>query len=293
MARIVVIGGAGQVGEEFHHQALPSDWSCIGLYRSDLDLTEPASFKPILGVLEPDLIINAAGYTNVDKAEAEEDLAMQVNARAPGELAKVAADFGIPFLHISTDYVFDGSSDRPWTEDDEPNPINAYGRSKLKGERVVLDSGALAIVLRTSWVFSPYGSNFVKTMLRLGAKHEQLSIVADQQGGPTAADDIAAALITVGQKLLEGSTQGGVYHFAGQPAVTWAEFAEAIFDYANWLDRRPDIQPIKTVDYPTPARRPLNSILDCSKIKKDFDIAQPDWHEALKRTLNELKLSHI
>ena len=290
MARIVVIGRSGQVATELRHQRLPKGWELVVLGREQLDLAQPKAFKVILAEHEPDILINAAAYTAVDQAENEEELATLVNGTAPGRLAKAAADFGIPFLHISTDYVFDGSSRRPWTEDSAPNPINAYGRSKLAGERAVCDSAARALILRTSWVFSPFGSNFVKAMLRQAEIRQNLSVVADQHGGPTSADSIAQALIRIAKSMDEGQdrSHSGIFNFSGQPTTTWADFAEAIFDKAVGIKNKPKVSRISTEQYNTPAKRPLNSVLDCSKLARVFEIKQPDWHDGLKRTLAAL-----
>lgn len=290
MARIVVIGRSGQVATELRHQPLPDGWDLIGLGRDRLDLAQPENFKAVLAEHKPDILINAAAYTAVDQAEIEEDLATLVNGTAPGRLAKAAADFGIPFLHISTDYVFDGTSPRPWSEDSAPNPLNAYGRSKLAGERAVCDSAARAVIVRTSWVFSPFGSNFVKAMVRLAEIRQDIPVVADQHGGPTSADSIARALIGIARSLDEGGDRGqwGIFHFSGRPATTWFDFAEAIFDNAVWIKNRPKVTAISTEQYNPPAKRPLNSVLDCSRLARVFEIKQPDWHDGLKRTLAAL-----
>ena len=290
MARIVVIGRSGQVATELRHRLLPNGWELIALGRDQLDLAQPENFKVILAEHEPDILINAAAYTAVDQAEIEEELATLVNGTAAGRLAKSAAEFGIPFLHISTDYVFDGTSLRPWSEDSAPNPINAYGRSKLAGERAVCDSAARALILRTSWVFSPFGSNFVKAMLRQAEIRQDLSVVADQHGGPTSADSIARALIRIAKFLDNGQdrSHSGIFHFSSQPATNWADFAEAIFDNAIWIKNKPKVNRISTKQYNTPAKRPLNSVLDCSKLARVFGIKQPDWHDGLKRTLAAL-----
>jgi dTDP-4-dehydrorhamnose reductase len=291
MTHAVLIGQSGQVASEFQDLALPDGWRLTSLGRADLDLCDPEVFASVINPLEPDVLINAAAYTAVDRAETEQDLARQVNAIAPGELARLAARRDIPLLHVSTDYVFDGSLDRPWTEDDRPRPLNAYGRTKLAGETAIFDSGVRAIILRTSWVFSPYGSNFVKTMLRVAETRDQLSIVSDQHGGPTPARDIARTLLELAARLTQAASAAplGIYHYAGQPATSWAGFAEAIFDQADWLQARPSITPIPTSGYPTPAARPLNSVLDCTRLERDFGIKQPDWHIGLARTLNMLR----
>jgi dTDP-4-dehydrorhamnose reductase len=291
MTRLVVIGRSGQVAAALRHVDLPKGWLLVSLGRSELDLVRPDSMKPILATLEPNIVINAAAYTAVDQAESEEQMATLVNAEAPGELARVAADFGIPLINLSTDYVFDGTSSRSWREEDESHPLNAYGRSKLAGERAVLDSAARAVILRTSWVFSSHGSNFVKTMLHLGAENKEVSVVSDQQGGPTPAQAVAEAVLKIATNLVAGSGERrhGVYHFSGAPPTSWAGFAKAIFEGAVWLSGKPRIREVSTAEYSTRAQRPRNSVLDCSKIKQDYGLEQPDWRVGLDRTLAELR----
>lgn len=291
MTHLVVIGHTGQVSRELRLVQMPPQWRMTSLDRSRIDLADPVNFRAIIEPLKPDVIINAAGYTAVDKAEEEQDLAMQVNGQAPGQLGRIAAELDIPFLHVSTDYVFDGTATLPYTELDQPAPLNVYGRSKLAGETAVLETGARAIVLRTSWVFSPFGQNFVKTMLRLGASRDHLSIVCDQRGGPTPAHDIAVTLLTLARHLVNAQqTHTGIFHYSGHPSTSWADFAGAIFAGADWLTRKPEISFITTSDYPTPAPRPLFSLLDCSKLHRHYGIEQPDWRQGLARTLNYLKL---
>jgi dTDP-4-dehydrorhamnose reductase len=231
------------------------------------------------------VVINAAAYTAVDKAEEEEAQAMVLNAEAPGAMARACAAHDIPFLHISTDYVFAGSGDTPWLETDPVAPRNAYGRSKLAGEQAVLAAGGQAAILRTSWVFSAHGANFVKTMLRLSETRDALSVVADQIGGPTPAADIAATLLVMGRAMQDGQP-GGIYHYGGQPAVSWAGFAREIFAQAG---RATTVTDIPTSAYPTPATRPLNSRLSGDKLLADFGIRPPDWKAGLAAVLNDLK----
>lgn len=290
MTHLVVVGHSGQVASELRSLDLPAGWRLSGINRHALDLARPETFERKLAALQPDAIINAAAYTAVDKAETEDELALAVNGHAPGELARVACAWGIPFLHVSTDYVFDGTSVQPYAEDDRPNPINVYGLSKLAGERAVLDCGSRAVILRTSWVFSPVGSNFVKTMLRLAAQRDELSIVADQHGGPTPARDIASTLVEIAQHLVDDpQAPCGIFHYSGQSPTSWADFAAAIFEGADWLDRRPAITKIATSQFPTAAKRPLYSVLDCSRLHRCHGIEQPDWRDGLERTLNSLR----
>ncbi|MBY0397759.1 MAG: dTDP-4-dehydrorhamnose reductase, partial [Thermoleophilia bacterium] len=221
-----------------------------------------------------------------DLAETEETAARIVNADAPGRMARAAARLGIPFLHISTDYVFDGRMGRAWREEDPVAPLGAYGRTKLDGERQVAGAGGPHVVLRTAWVFAAHGRNFVRTMLRLGAERPELRVVADQHGGPTPAADIAGALVAILGAFRDGRGTSGVFHYAGAPATTWADFAEAILAGAGLPAR---VTRIGTADFPTPARRPANSVLDCGRIARTYGIAQPDWRDGLRKVLAELE----
>lgn len=279
--RLLVFGRTGQVAQELARRA--PDAAYLG--RADVDLAEPEACGRAVARGGADAVINAAAFTAVDRAEAEEDLATTINGAAPGAMARACAELGIPFLHVSSDYVFDGTGQAPWRPDDRPGPIGAYGRSKLAGERSVSRAGGIHAILRTSWVFSAHGSNFVRTMLRLGAERDALRIVADQVGGPTPAAAIADALLSMAVALRSGGGPSGVYHFSGAPDVSWADFARAIFDRAG-LDCA--VEDIATADYPTPARRPLNSRLDCSATERDFGIARPDWRAGLDDVLKEL-----
>ncbi|WP_299361054.1 dTDP-4-dehydrorhamnose reductase [uncultured Paracoccus sp.] len=282
MDGLLIFGRTGQVGRELAR--LRPDARFVG--RDEVDMADPGRAFDVIVQAGPAAVINATAWTAVDKAESEADAARTVNAEAPGAMAAACAALGIPFLHISTDYVFDGSGTRPWSEEDATGPLGVYGATKLGGEREVAAAGGQWAVLRTSWVFSAHGSNFVKTMLRLGAEREALTIVADQIGGPTPAADIAAALLTMAQAMLADRDKGGLCHFAGAPDVSWAGFAREIFARAG-LDCR--VIEIPTIEYPTPAPRPLNSRLDCSRIVRDFGIVRPDWRTGLSGVLRELK----
>jgi dTDP-4-dehydrorhamnose reductase len=282
IAPILVFGRSGQVATELA-RLLPQ---ATFLGRDRADLTDPAACAAAIASLRPSAVVNAAAWTAVDRAEAEEPAARVVNADAPGAMARAAATLGVPFLHISTDYVFDGTPGRPWREDDPVAPLGAYGRTKLDGEQQVIAAGGQSVILRTAWVFAAHGQNFVRTMLRLGAERPELRIVADQTGGPTPAADIAAALTTILTAFAAGRGTPGIFHFAGAPATTWADFATAIFAGANLSPR---VTPIPTADYPTPARRPLNSVLDCTRIAQAYGIAQPDWRQGLAQVLKELE----
>lgn len=278
--RLLVFGRTGQVASELaRHDGVTA------LGREQADLTDPAACAAVIRDAQADAIINAAAYTAVDKAEAKAALAGRINGDAPAAMAQAAAAKGIPFLHVSTDYVFDGHGARPWGETDPVAPINAYGRSKLAGEEGVRAAGGAHVILRTSWVFSAHGSNFVKTMLRLAQSRDALDVVGDQIGGPTPADTIAAALVTMARALAQGHA-GGTYHFAGQPPVSWAGFAREIFSRAG---AKVAVKAITTPAYPTPAKRPGNSRLNCDRIKNDFGISAPDWRAGLDRVLSELE----
>lgn len=276
---ILVFGRTGQVARELQRAGMVT---AVG--RAEADLSKPATCATAIHATRPDCVINAAAYTAVDRAEDEEALAHTINAEAPGAMARACADLGIPFLHVSTDYVFGGQGEAPWQADDATAPINAYGRSKLAGEESVRASGANAAILRTSWVFSAHGANFVKTMLRLSETRDALSVVGDQIGGPTPAAAIAEALLTMAGAMTNGQP-GGIYHFAGTPAVSWHGFAAEIFRMAG---RDVALTSIPTSDYPTPAQRPLNSRLECAALATDFGIEPPDWRVGLRAVLKEL-----
>lgn len=278
---VLVFGQTGQVARELARRAPDA----VYLGRAQADLADPAACVAAIRAHAPDVVINAAAWTAVDRAETEEDAALVVNGAAPGAMAQECAARGIPFLHVSTDYVFDGSGTAPWKPQDPVAPLGAYGRTKLAGEQAVRAAGGCHAILRTSWVFSAHGANFVKTMLRLGADRPALRVVADQIGGPTPAGGIAAALLTMAEALRQGAT-GGTWHYAGAPDTSWACFARETFACAG-LDVA--VEDIPTEAYPTPARRPLNSRLDCAALTADFGITRPDWRQALAEVVSELK----
>jgi dTDP-4-dehydrorhamnose reductase len=282
---ILVFGYSGQVAQELLRLSEKSTFSFIFLERQDADLLFPDRCAQIIFDHKPSAVINAAARTAVDAVETSESDALVINGKSPGAMAQTCAELSIPFVHISSDYVFDGSGNTPWQPYDIVKPLGAYGRSKLLGEQLVQDSGAQAVIMRTSWVFSSHGSNFVKTMLRLGKERDILNVVGDQVGGPTSASAIAGAVLTIVEALLKGSA-GGIFHFSGAPAVSWAEFASVIMDQADIPCK---INPILSVDYPTKASRPLNSRLDGYTLFEEFNISQPDWVKGLKCVLNELK----
>ena len=283
MQGLLVFGSTGQVAREL--AALAPEATFLG--RDRADLIDPAACAAAIRAARPRAVINAAAYTAVDRAETDADTARLVNADAPTAMAQACADLGIPFLHISTDYVFEGSGDQPRAEDAPTAPLGVYGATKLAGEQGLAAAGGNWAVMRTSWVFSAHGANFVKTMLRLGAERDRLTVVADQIGGPTPAGDIASACLRMIRVLRDRpDTTGGIYHFAGAPDASWADFAREIMAQAGLGAQVADIP---SSDYPTPAARPLNSRLDCGRIARDFGIARPDWRAGLARVLDQLK----
>lgn len=279
--KLLVYGATGQVARELARR-MPGA-SFLGRDRADFAQPESVAAPVLEGAW--DAVINAAAYTAVDRAESEPELAQAVNATAPGAIARACAARGIPFLHVSTDYVFDGSGDRPWQPQDPTGPLGVYGATKLAGEEAVRDAGGCHAILRTSWVFSAHGANFLKTMLRLGAERAELRVVDDQWGGPTPAGGIAAALLAMARVLPDRPEAGGTYHFSGTPDTTWAGFAREIMAQAGLSCR---IAPIPTTDYPTPAARPLNSRLDCTSFTRSFGLERPDWRAGLADVLKEL-----
>ncbi|WP_322894333.1 MULTISPECIES: dTDP-4-dehydrorhamnose reductase [unclassified Yoonia] len=285
MIRVLVFGQTGQVATELARQA-GDDITLTCLDREQADLTDPDACAAQIAATDADVVINAAAFTAVDRAETEPDLAAVINGAAPGAMATACAARGLPFLHVSTDYVFDGSGTRPWQPDDATGPLGAYGRTKLAGEQAVRAAGGAHVILRTSWVFSSHGSNFVKTMLRLGATRDSLTVVADQIGGPTAAADIAAALLVITRAHHAGKGQTGTYHFSGAPDVSWADFAREIFAQSGLACKVTDIP---TSAYPTPAARPANSRMDCTALLRDYGIDRPDWRKSLGSVLQDLK----
>jgi dTDP-4-dehydrorhamnose reductase len=278
---ILVLGRSGQVGTELQRLA---EVTAVG--RDRCDLASPDACAAIIESHAASAVINAAAYTAVDRAEKEEALAQAINGAAPGAMAAACAKRGTPFIHISTDYVFDGNGDTPWAPTAPPAPQSAYGRTKLAGEEAVRAAGGCHAILRTSWVFSAHGSNFVKTMLRLSESRARLNVVADQVGGPTPARAIAEACLQIADQLIDAPSKAGTYHFSGAPDVSWYDFARAIFAEAG---KDVAIHPIPTSDYPTPAPRPLNSRLDCGSTEKTFGIARPDWHSALREIIKHLE----
>ena len=278
--RLLVFGRTGQVATELARIAPDA----LFLGRDQADLADPAACAAAIAAHAPRAVINAAAWTAVDRAEAEEAAATVINGDAPGAMARECAARGIPFVHISTDYVFDGAGTAPFAPDHPTAPLGAYGRSKLAGERAVRAAGGPHVILRTSWVFSAHGANFLKTMLRLGRERETLSVVADQIGGPTPARAIAGACLRISDHLAANPQDSGTHHFAGAPDVSWADFARAIMAEAGLACTITDIP---SGAWPTPARRPANSRLDCAGLSQ-FHLDRPDWRAAVRTALQDL-----
>ena len=285
MAKFLITGAHGQVGYCLTQQ-LQGKHEILAVDRDELDITDQSAVKNAVENFHPDVIINAAAHTAVDRAETEVELSEAINVKGPRYLAEAAKDVGATILHISTDYVFDGQREGKYKETDATDPQGVYGKTKVECEQAVAKANDKFIVLRTAWVFGEHGNNFVKTMLRLAKTRDTLGVVADQIGGPTYAGDIAASLIQIAEKIIAGEdVQYGIYHFTGEPYVSWCDFAKAIFDEAvsqNILEKAPHVNAITTADYPTPAKRPANSCLDLTKIQRVFGIQPSNWQKALK-----------
>jgi dTDP-4-dehydrorhamnose reductase len=289
--KLLVLGAGGQVGHELRRYPWPAGTILTALDRNRLDITRREAVIATIAGEHPDIVVNAAAYTAVDRAETERDDAWAANCDGPGHLAASCRATGIPLIHISTDYVFDGTKKGPYREDDPIKPLGVYGASKEAGERAVRRALREHIILRTAWVYSAHGHNFVKTMLRLAGERPVLRVVADQTGSPTAAADIAGAIAAIVQCVSAGNAAWGTYHFTGAGAVTWHGFARAIFEGAEvWRGPPPRVEAITTADFPTPARRPANSVLDCARIGAAFGVVPRPWRAALADTLAELGL---
>jgi len=282
MTDILVFGSTGQVATELQRVA-----AVTALGRASADLSDPAACAAAILTYRPSAVINAAAYTAVDRAEDEEALATIINGEAPGAMAEACAALNIPLVHISTDYVFAGNGTAPWRPADATAPQNAYGRSKLAGEAGVRGAGATHAILRTSWVFSAHGNNFVKAMLRLSESRAELNVVDDQIGGPTPARAIAKACLSIAQALQSDPGKSGTYHFSGWPDVSWCDFAGAIFAATGKTTR---VRGIASSDYPTRASRPLNSRLENTATEATFNIPRPDWQAGLRDCLSEMRV---
>jgi len=291
MQRILITGANGQVGWELQRSLAPLG-KVSALDHSGMDLSNADSIRNAVREAKPSIIVNAAAYTAVDKAESEPDLAMQVNGTAPGILAQEAKRIGALLVHYSTDYVFDGTKDKPYIEGDRSNPVSSYGRSKLAGEQAIHAIGAPHLIFRTSWIYASRGSNFVRTMLRLARERPELKIVNDQLGAPTWARSIADMAAQVLNNLERARENSGIYHFTAGGAVSWFGFAEAIFAEARSRIsefKAPALTPIPTSAYPLPARRPANSRLDTAKFTATFGVNPPRWDTALQECMKEIE----
>ncbi len=277
---ILVFGKTGQVGSALQRMA---DVTAVG--RDRADLAQPESCSALIAEMKPDAVINAAAFTSVDNAE-DDPSAMVINGAAPAAMARTAALLNIPFVHISTDYVFDGTGVAAWKPQDATHPVNPYGKSKLAGEIGVRSAGGVHAILRTSWIFSAHGANFVKTILQLAKTRDRLRVVNDQFGGPTAAEAIAESCLAIAGVLAQHPEKSGTYHFSGTPDVSWADFARTVYSMAG---QNMVVEDIPASDYPTPSARPANSRLDCSSLTAEFGLSRPDWRIGLSNVLNKLK----
>ena len=290
-SNILVIGRIGQVAHELRRGAWPAGFSVRFVERPEIDFTRPDEVRAIVRDARPDIVVNAAAYTAVDAAESDRDMAFVVNCDGPATVAEACGEIGAALVHYSTDYVYDGGKASAWVETDPVNPLSVYGASKAAGDAAIAGRLDRHVILRTSWVYSATGHNFVKTMLRLGGERDKLGIVDDQRGAPTAAADIAAATIAVCTALAAGKRDGfGTFHFTGGGATTWYGFAREIFAVAASRNRKTPrtVEPIATEAYPLPAPRPRNSVLDCGKIARVYGVSTRPWEDALAACLDEL-----
>ena len=292
--RVVVTGKAGQLARSLAERA-PDGVQVILLGRPELDLAEPSGIAAALAAARPDVVVNAAAYTAVDKAETERDLAFAVNGAGAGGVAAATRALDVPLIHISTDYVFDGSKPAAYVETDPTAPLGVYGASKLAGEQAVLTAHPGAVICRTAWVYSPFGANFVKTMLRLAETREELGVVADQIGNPTSALDIADAVLALARRLKDDpAAETGIFHMTGSGEASWADLAEAIFAAsAAQGGSTAKVRRITTADYPTPAPRPPNSRLDCRKLAEVHGLSLPDWRSSVAAVVARLSKENV
>ena len=283
-SKILITGANGQLGNEFRSLSnrYPND-TFIFLSRQELSIDDAGNVRQVLKHHKPDWVVNCAAYTAVDKAETEKEQAMAINAEGAGILSAACAELGAKFIHISTDYVFDGSSANPYSEDSATSPINTYGHSKLRGEQLVLQNNPAAIIIRTSWVYSYFGNNFVKTMMRLMNERESINVVSDQVGSPTYAADLAEAIMRI---IHSSNTASGIFHYSNEGRISWFEFAQAIKEL---IGSNCSVNPIPSSAYPTPAKRPQYSLLDKSRIRTAFDLDIPGWKESLEVCIARLK----
>jgi dTDP-4-dehydrorhamnose reductase len=283
--KILITGAGGMTGSELVRQAHERSWDVVGLTRDDMDITDADQVEGIIGAERPDVIVNAAAYTAVDAAESDAEAAMAVNAAGTQNIARAAKTNGAQVLHISTDYVFDGEATHPYLPDDKPAPINVYGESKLAGELALKEACSEHVIVRTSWVYSHEGKNFVRTMLRAADEKTELRIVNDQLGCPTSSQDLARALLCAANLMMK-SYVSGTYHFCNAGETSWFDFATAIFDLRN--SAQPKLIPISTTDFPTAAKRPRWSVLDTNSFQLAFGVEPRPWRDALKETMERI-----
>ncbi len=286
---ILILGAGGQVGTELQRSFVGAG-EVIACDRKVADFSTPEELRPMIARLQPAIILNAAAYTAVDRAESEPELAMTINAQAPRVLAEEAAKLDALLVHYSTDYVFDGSKKSPWVESDAPNPLNVYGHTKLAGEDAIREVGGKYLIFRTSWVYGPHGNNFLRTMLRLGRERDQLKIVDDQFGAPTSSMAIADATRATVDKAATTEPAFGMYHMTCGGETTWRRFAQEIFSrhHQQSGEKVPQVIPISSSEYPTPATRPANSVLSNEKLGSTFGVSLPDWQSALTAVMTSL-----
>jgi dTDP-4-dehydrorhamnose reductase len=290
--KILVTGSKGQLGWELLRLGKGFNAEIIGADLPEADITDKGNVSDMISGIKPFLVINAAAYTAVDKAESEQAVAFSVNRDGPANLAESCETAGIPLIHVSTDFVFDGKKTSPYTEDDPVSPLSVYGKSKAEGEEAVISRLSQHIIVRTAWLYGAHGQNFVKTVLRLGKEKEVLRVVADQQGCPTSAEDLAEALLTIAARVHEGGgIAWGICHYCGEGVTTWHGFAEAVLDAArrhNMAIKTLRAEAISTAEYPTAAKRPAFSALDCGRIRRNFGIAAKPWKESLEKVVKVL-----
>lgn len=289
--RIVVTGQEGQIVRSLIERAQGGAAQIIAVGRPELDLAAPEGIAKAIAAACPDVVISAAAYTAVDRAEAEPDLARRINVEGARAVAAAASSLSVPVIHLSTDYVFDGGKDGPWREDDATGPLGVYGRTKLAGEQAVAEAAPDHVIIRTAWVYGPFGTNFVKTMLRLAQDRGEVRVVADQIGNPSCSLDIADGLLRIASRLVESDRPElrGIFHMAGAGETSWADFAEAIFQHSSTCGGpSATVARIATTEFPTPATRPANSRLDCGKLNQAYGIALPPWRGVLPEVVARL-----
>jgi dTDP-4-dehydrorhamnose reductase len=289
--KILLTGSKGQLGREVEKSGISAGLDITPMDLPEIDITDSNMLIRIFSELKPSIVINAAAYTAVDPAETQKDICYAVNLDGPANLTRLCDKYNARLIHVSTDYVFDGKGNTPYQEDDPVSPINVYGHSKAEGEKAVIAGSGKHIVLRTSWLYGRYGKNFVKTMLRMGQEKREIKVVNDQYGCPTCAYDLAKVIILIAQQFSEGkSDNSGIYQYSGSGITTWYEFAVSIFQFAGeiGINKIPSVTPIPTSQFPTAAKRPLYTALDCAKIKMSFGVELTPWRHSLKKTIQQI-----